>query len=44
MRLVSIRAQMLAWSAGLTLAALVVAWFALGTVLADFLHRRLYAE
>ncbi len=40
----SIRARMLAWSAGLTLGALVVAWFALSAVLADFVNRRLDAE
>lgn len=40
----SIRARMLAWSAGLTLGALVVAWVALSAVLADFVNRRLDAE
>ena len=40
----SIRGRMLAWSAGLTLGALVVAWFALSAVLADFVNRRLDAE
>lgn len=35
---------MLAWSAGLTVAALVIAWFALSAVLADFVNRRLQAE
>lgn len=40
----SIRARMLAWSAGLTLGALLVAWFALSAVLADFVNRRLDAE
>jgi len=44
MRLGSIRARMLAWSAGLTLGALVVAWIALSAVLADFVNRRLDAE
>lgn len=44
MRLGSIRARMLAWSAGLTLGALVVAWVALSAVLADFVNRRLDAE
>jgi signal transduction histidine kinase len=40
----SIKARMLAWSAGLTLGALVVAWAALSAVLADFVNRRLDAE
>jgi signal transduction histidine kinase len=40
----SIRARMLAWSAGLTLGALVAAWFALSAVLGDFVSRRLDAE
>ncbi|WP_422003039.1 sensor histidine kinase [Roseovarius mucosus] len=40
----SIRARMLAWSAGLTLGALVVAWFAVSAVLADFVNRRLNAD
>lgn len=40
----SIRARMLAWSAGLTLGALVVAWLALSAVLGDFVGRRLDAE
>lgn len=44
MTLGSIRARMLAWSAMLTLGALVVAWFALSAVLADFVNRRLDAE
>lgn len=44
MRLGSIRARMLAWSAGLTLGALVLAWLALSAVLADFVSRRLDAE
>ena len=44
MTLGSIRARMLAWSAGLTLGALVVAWVALSAVLADFVNRRLEAE
>lgn len=44
MRLRSIRARMLAWSTGLTMAALVVAWVALSAVLADFVSRRLDAE
>lgn len=44
MRLGSIRARMLVWSAGLTLGALVMAWFALSAVLADFVNRRLDAE
>jgi signal transduction histidine kinase len=40
----SIRARLLAWSAGLTLGALVLAWVALSAVLADFVNRRLDAE
>jgi signal transduction histidine kinase len=44
MTLGSIRARMLAWSAGLTLGALVLAWVALSAVLADFVNRRLDAE
>ncbi len=44
MKLRSIRARMLAASAGLTLAALVVAYIALSAVLADFVNRRLDAE
>lgn len=40
----SIRARLLAWSAGLTLLALAFAWFALSMVLADFVNRRLGAE
>ncbi|NBE08335.1 ATP-binding protein [Paragemmobacter ruber] len=40
----SIRARLLTWSAGLTLAALVVAWFVLSAVLTDFVTRRLQAE
>lgn len=44
MRPGSIRGRMLAWSAVLTLGALVVAWFALSAVLADFVNRRLDAE
>jgi signal transduction histidine kinase len=35
---------MLLWSAGLTVGALVAAWFALSAVLADFVTRRLDAE
>jgi signal transduction histidine kinase len=44
MRFRSIRARMLAWSAALTIGALVVAWFALSTVLTDFVNRRLQAD
>lgn len=44
MTLRSIRMRMLAWSAGLTLGALVVAWVALSAVLADFVNRRLDAD
>jgi signal transduction histidine kinase len=44
MRVGSIRARMLAWSAGLTLGALVLAWFAVSAVLADFVNRRLDAD
>lgn len=44
MKLRSIRARMLVWSAGLTLGALCLAWFALSAVLADFVNRRLEAE
>lgn len=40
----SIRGRMLAWSAGLTLGALALAWVVLSAVLADFVHRRLDAE
>lgn len=40
----SIKARLLAWSAGLTLGALVMAWAALSAVLADFITRRLDAE
>lgn len=40
----SIRARLLLWSAGLTLAALGVAWLAMSAVLADFVARRLEAE
>lgn len=40
----SIRARLLAASAALTLCALLVAWFALSAVLADFVNRRLEAE
>lgn len=44
MRFGSIRSRMLAWSAALTLGALVVAWFVLSAVLTDFVNRRLDAE
>lgn len=44
MRFGSIRARMLAWAAGLTGAALVLAWVALSAVLADFVNRRLDAD
>jgi signal transduction histidine kinase len=40
----SIRARLLLWSAGLTVAALVLAWVAISGLLADFIDRRLAAE
>jgi signal transduction histidine kinase len=44
MRPGSIRARLLAWSALLTTGALVLAWVALSSVLAEFVTRRLEAE
>lgn len=44
MKIGSIRGRMLVWSAGLTLAALMLAWLALSAVLSDFVNRRLDAE
>ncbi|MGS4943945.1 sensor histidine kinase [Meridianimarinicoccus sp. RP-17] len=40
----SIRARLLAWSGGLTVLALLLAWLALSAVLSDFVDRRLGAE
>lgn len=44
MRPGSITGRLLAWSAGLTLGALVFAWFALSVLLEDFVTRRLDGE
>ena len=40
----SIRARLILWAGGLTLAALAVAWVGLSALLADFVDRRLNAE
>jgi signal transduction histidine kinase len=44
MKIGSIRGRMLVWSAGLTVAALMLAWLTLSAVLSDFVNRRLEAE